>query len=82
MGKRYNIQLDEERSARLDALAERTHVQAGTLARSLLSMAIDEANPDSTIITEILNAIPGAFERHQQGRDDARRGRTVPLEEL
>jgi hypothetical protein len=82
MGKRYNIQLDEERSARLEALAERTHVQAGTLARSLLSTAIDEAVPDPAAITEILNAIPGAFERHQQGRDDARRGRTMSLEDM
>ena len=82
MSKRYNIQLDEERSARLDALAERTHIQAGTLARSLLSMAIDEADPDPAVITEILNAIPGAFERQRKGRDDARRGRTIPLEDL
>jgi predicted transcriptional regulator len=82
MGKRYNIQLDEEHSARLEALAERTHVQAGTLARSLLSTAIDEADPSSGRITEILNAIPGAYERHQQGRRDAREGRTLPLDDL
>jgi hypothetical protein len=82
MGKRYNIQLDEERSARLEALAARSHIQAGTLARSLLSTAIDEADPGSAKITEILNAIPGAFERHQQGRADAREGGTIPLEDL
>lgn len=82
MSKRYNIQLDEEHSARLEALAQRTHVQAGTLARSLLSTAIDEADPDSAVITEILDAIPGAFERHQKGREDARKGRTIALEDL
>lgn len=82
MGKRYNIQLDEEHSARLEALAARIHVQPGTLARSLLSTAIDEADPSPAMITEILNAIPGAFERHQQGRADAREGRTIPLEDL
>lgn len=82
MSKRYNIQLDEEHSARLEALAARTHVQAGTLARSLLSTAIDEADPSPGAITDILNAIPGAFERHEQGRADARQDRTIPLEEL
>ena len=82
MGKRYNIQLDEEHSARLEALAARIHVQPGTLARSLLSTAIDEADPSPATITEILNAIPGAFDRHQQGRADAREGRTKPVEDL
>ena len=82
MGKRYNILLDEEHSARLEALAARAHVQAGTLARSLLSTAIDEADPNPAMITDILNAIPGAFQRHQEGRSDAREGRTIPLEDL
>ena len=82
MGKRYNIQLDEEHSARLEALAARIHVQPGTLARSLLSTAIDEADPSPATITEILNAIPGAFDRHQQGRADAREGRSKPVEDL
>lgn len=82
MGKRYNIQLDDEHSAKLESLATRTHIQAGTLARSLLSTAIDEADPDPSMITEILDAIRGAFERHEKGRTDAREGRTVPLEDL
>lgn len=82
MSKRYNIQLDDEHSAKLESLAARTHVQAGTLARSLLSTAIDEVDPSPSMITEILNAIPGAFERYQQGRADAREGRTLPLEDL
>lgn len=82
MGKRYNIQLDDEYSAKLESLANRTHVQPGTLARSLLSSAIDQADPDPSVVTEILDAIPGAFERHEQGRADAREGRTLPLEDL
>lgn len=82
MAKRYNIQLDEEYTARLEALAARTHIQAGTLARALLSSAIDQADPNAETITQILDAIPGAFERHQQGRADAREGRTMPLAEL
>lgn len=82
MTKRYTIQLDDERSTRIEALAERTHIQAGTLARSLLSTAIDEADPSPAVITELLNNIPGALERHQRGREDAREGRAVPLEDL
>jgi len=82
MRKRYYIQLDAEHSAKLEALAARTHVQAATLARSLLSTAIDEANPDPAVITEILNETPGAFERHQRGRADARAGRTMPPEDM
>ena len=82
MSKRYNVQLDEEYAAKLESLAERTHVQPGTLARSLLSTAIDQADPDPESIVEILDAIPGAFARHEEGREDARTGRTTALEDL
>lgn len=47
-------------------LAERSHVQEGTLARSLLSTALDDADPEAQRITEILDAIPGAWERTQE----------------
>lgn len=39
--------LDGERAAKLARLAERTHLQEGTLARSLLSQAIDDADIES-----------------------------------
>ena len=60
---RFNVQLDDEHAARLHAIAERTYVQPGTLARSLLSAALDMADPDATTITDLLDSIPGAFER-------------------
>lgn len=82
MSKRYNIQLDAEHAAKLETLAERTHIPAGTLARSLLSTAIDEANPSPSTVVDILDAIPGAFERHQQGIRDAREGKSTALEDL
>jgi len=44
--KRVNVILDEERALKLHRLAERTHTNAGTLARSLLSSALDEVDPD------------------------------------
>jgi hypothetical protein len=43
---RLNVTLDAEHAARLARLAERTHVHEGTLARSLLSSATDDADPD------------------------------------
>ena len=57
---RVNIVLDDERALKLRRLADRTHTNAGTLARSLLSTAIDEADPDPRTITDLLDRIPGA----------------------
>lgn len=80
--KRINVTLDEAHARKLARLAERTHVQEGTLARSLLSTAIDDADPDASQITEILDAIPGAWERTQEGLVQAARGEGVSLDEL
>jgi len=81
-GTRLNVTLDEKHAAKLAILAERTHVQEGTLARSLLSQAIDEAAVDARHVVELLDAVPGAFERARQGLDEARSGQTVRLDEL
>ncbi len=80
--KRLNVTLDDEHAGKLARLAERTHVQAGTLARSLLSTALDDADPDAARITEILEAIPGAWERTQEGLAQSARGEGTPLDEL
>jgi hypothetical protein len=80
--QRLNVTLDPEHAARLARLAERMHVQEGTLARSLLSTAIEEADPDARSITAILDGIPGAYERAMQGLESVRRGKTIPLDEL
>jgi predicted transcriptional regulator len=79
---RLNVTLDEEYAAKLARLAERTHVQEGTLARSLLSSAIDEADVDPRTVVDILDGISGAFERAQRGLAQARAGETVALDEL
>jgi len=79
---RVNVILDEERAAKLQRMAERTHINAGTLARSLLSTAIDEADPDPRDVTALLDSIPGAWERAQEGLADALAGRGTPLEDL
>ena len=80
--RRVNVLLGEEQAAKLYSLADRTHVNAGTLARSLLSTALDQADPDAATITALLDAIPGALERAQEGRGAVRAGRVVSLDEL
>ena len=80
--RRLNVTLDAEHAARLRRLAERTHVQEGTLARSLLSMALEESDPDATGIVTLLDGIPGAFDRAHAGVAAARAGETVALDEL
>ena len=80
--KRINVTLDDEHAVKLTRLAERTHVQEGTLARSLLSTALDDADPSAERITEILDAIPGAWQRTQEGLAQAQRGEGRPLDKL
>jgi hypothetical protein len=82
MTRRLNVTLDPAYAAKLAKMAERTHVNEGTLARSLLSQALDEADPDPRHITELLDGLPGALERAQEGREDAKAGRTINLDDL
>jgi hypothetical protein len=79
---RLNVTLTPEHAAKLSRLAEQAYTQEGTLARSLLSRAIDEADIDSRSMVELLDGIPGAFERAQLGREQARAGDTIPLDDL
>jgi hypothetical protein len=80
--RRLNVTLDGEHAAKLRALAERTHVQEGTLARSLLSWALDDADPDARHVAAVLDGIPGAWERIREGEDQAARGEGITLDEL
>jgi predicted transcriptional regulator len=80
--KRLNVTLDHAYAEKLAKLAERTHVNEGTLARSLLSQALDEADPDPRQIAALLDGVPGALDRARQGLDDARAGRTLALDDL
>jgi hypothetical protein len=80
--ERLNIALKPEHAEKLERLAARTHVQPGTLARSLLSHAIDEADPDAQNVVELLDGLPGAFERAQLGLSQAKAGDTLALGDL
>ena len=79
---RFNVLLDDEHAVRLHRLAARTYINPGTLARSLLSTALDQADPDPATITMLLDSLPGAWERAQEGLADIASGRVIPLDEL
>ena len=80
--ERLNITLDDQHAEKLVRLAERMHVQPGTIARSLLSNALDEADPDARNVVELLDGIPGAYERAQLGLQQAKAGDTISLDDL
>jgi len=79
---RLNVTLAPEHAAKLSRLAEQAYTQEGTLARSLLSRAIDDRGIDSRGMVELLNGIPGAFERARLGREQARAADTISLDDL
>lgn len=80
--ERLNITLDDEQALKLARIAERMHVQPGTVARSLLATAIDEADPDARNVVALLDGLPNAFERAQLGAQQARSGDTIALDDL
>lgn len=80
--ERLNITLDDEQAEKLARLAGRMHVQPGTVARSLLASALDEADPDARNVAELLDGLPGAHKRAQLGLAQASNGETIPLNEL
>ena len=79
---RVNVILDDEHAIKLRRLAERTHTNPGTIARSLLSRALEEADPDPRDVASLLDRIPGAFESAQRGLAESRSGSGTPLEDL
>jgi excisionase family DNA binding protein len=76
------VELDGHHAARLHELAARIHVSPEEVARSLLSSAVDQRDPDAATITAILDAIPGAWERAQVGLAEIRAGQGIRLEDL
>lgn len=80
--ERLNITVDDEQYERLARMAERMHLQPGTLARSLLLSALDEAAVDAENVVRLLDGLPDAYERADLGRRQAEAGETVSLEHL
>ena len=79
---RVNVVLDDESAVKLHRLAERTHTNPGTIARSLLTSALDEADPDARTVAALLDRIDGAFEEAQRGLEEGRQGAGTRLEHL
>lgn len=80
--RRINVTLDEEHAQRLAFLAERANLQEGTMARSLLSRAIDSVDLDPDSISSILDRVDGAFDRVQAASRQIRNGESIPLDDL
>ena len=80
--KRVNVTLDGTRAAKLARLAERAHVSDGTLARSLLSSALDDADPNASTITQILEGIPEFADRLVASERQIESGDFVDIDEL
>ena len=80
--ERINVTLDDAYAEKLARLTERMHLQPGTVARSLLSTALDQADPDPRDVSALLDGISGAFDRAQIGAAQARAGETLPVDEL
>jgi hypothetical protein len=79
---RINFTLEPDYARKLAGLAERTQVPEEKLATTLLTSALDAADPDAAHISETLDGIPGAWERAQEGLAQAARGEGTPLDEL
>lgn len=76
---RLNVTLAPDAGEKLARIAARTHVREGTIASSLLTRAIEDADPDADQIVALLDRIPGARERIDAGIADVRAGRTIPF---
>ena len=58
------------------------HVQRGRSPKSSLSTALDHADPDAGHVVALLDAIPRACERAQEGIGQGRRDEEFVLDEL
>jgi hypothetical protein len=79
---RVVITLDPGHAARLARLARLADLPVDTLAGSLLSTAIEEADPDAGTIAALLDGIPGAYGRAIRAREQADAGQVIDLDDL
>ena len=81
MSRRLTIEIEDDDGAHLDRLAQGQRTDAEAFARSLPTQLLRAQRYDSRTATELLDGIPGAFEAAQLGREQGRRGETIPLAE-
>jgi hypothetical protein len=82
MSRRLTIDIEDDDGVELDRLAEGQRTDPEAFAGSLLTELLRAQRYDSRTATELLDGIPGAFEAAQLGREQGRRGETIPLAEL
>lgn len=80
--REINVRLDGEHARKLAELAAERHVEEVELAGEVLAGALDDFEMDGARMTEILDSIPGAWERTQEGLEQVRRGEGIPLDDL
>jgi len=74
--------LDDDHDARLTRMAERIAVDRDSLAGSLLASVLDGAETDGGELTNVLDSIPGAWERAELGRTQGVAGQSTSLDQL
>ena len=67
---------------RLREIAERTCASETSIAHTLLSLALDDADVDAEVMTEIIEGIPGVLDHIAEAREQLDRGEGIPLEDL
>ena len=77
-----NVTLDAESAAKLSRLAKRMRTPKTTLAGFLLSRALEEDDLQTSHAGQLLDGIPGAYERVLVGREQAKAGTTILLDDL
>ena len=78
---RINVSLDEAHALGLANLPNNFTCKR-TVARSLLSRALDDLAPEPHQISDLLDRIPSARERIAAGLAEFDAGRTIPLDQL
>jgi hypothetical protein len=82
MTAQVTVLLVADHAARLSRLAKRAGTQAETVAASLLSYALDDLDHHSLDVGDLLDGIPGAYERALLGHEQSRAEKTTELENL
>ncbi len=81
MGRRLSIDLDDDQNESLARIAG-SEADADALAHAVLVEFLDTQAGDADRATEIIDRIPGAWERSQEGRAQIDAGHGIPLDQL
>ncbi len=74
--------LDEDTPLSLEELCRSVALEERELVALVEEGVLEPAGADPRHVVALLDGIPGAFERAQQGLKQARAGRTIDLDEL